>query len=342
MKRGNRKQSTKASDILISQSDFAELIGRGRAWVCRLCKRGVLSLDKSGKLFRETALAEYAAFIAQGGGKTSAPAGSSTLEGIYRELAEARLHIARLKITSQELQNENSEIKMGIQREKYALLETLKRTAAYSFAPLRASILGLVARIVWVLVNTRERAIEAQQIFEVGLRLIHLKSEMRDLAAEKKMLLAEADGVLATCHDDGARALAEKVRDIYSRMDPGLLDKLKIRTVASEGNLQPVEAPAHLDTIMDGVLMLTRDHDKPAPAPIVFRTLAGDAITLIVDSEDTAQELILGLIGAVSPSKNRSPVIAEIKAGTVRFSSRIGDAIEPPKYPDRKPAEAAR
>jgi hypothetical protein len=329
--RGNRKHETKGADILITQSELGRLIGRGRAWISRLCKRGVLSVDKSGKLFRETALAEYAAFIAQGGGQTS-PAGQS-LEPLYRELAEARLAFARLKIKNQELANHIAEIRAEIQQGKYVHLETLKRTGAFDFAPTHSDIRGLAARIVWALAPTRERAVELQQIFDSGIRLAYLKHQARDLKAEKKRMLEAADELQEDCQDERARSLAEKVREVYTRIEPELLDSLQAHIIGAAGNLEAIEDPARLEQILDGVLIISRDHTRE-PAPIVLETRTRDQITLTGIDKDDCTELILGLLGAPRDSENRSPVVAKLEVAAVRFTSRIGDAIPP--YSERK------
>ncbi len=320
-----KKKTTR--DELITEAEFGRLIDRTRGRISQLLKAGILTRDRSGKLWRDANLERYAKYVAGSGSQPGAPGGGSA-EGIFRELAAARLEFARLKIRNQELANRIAEMRAEIQHGRYVLIDTLKRSTAFDFAPTHAAIRSLAARIVWALAPSHERAVELQRLFENGLRLAYLQQAMRDLASEKAEMTTAAETVLISCRDQGARALARRILDIYARIEPDLARSLRVHIIGAVGDLAADQDPVHLARILDGVLMISRDHTRQ-PAPIVLSTQTGDRITLMVPDEDTAQMLIFGLIGAPEYSHYRSSVVAEIEIAAVRFESRISDPIPP-------------
>jgi hypothetical protein len=324
------KKKNKQEDPMVNLAEFGRIVGRTRAQISKLCKTGDLTRDKSGKLFREAALAEYAAYLA--GGSETVSTGQPA-KGVYLEIAQSRLEFQKLKIVNQELSNEIQKTRMEIQTGRYIDTAKAGKAVSWQMVPVMSECSSLIARMVWVIAQSQEKAIELQDIFENGIRFLLKKASTRNFEREKDQMVAAADEVLSGGKD--GKELAKLVREIYGTLDPALVSKVGVKLLAYEGDLEPIPDQGRLENTVLSITGLGRNHDLPG-SPVIFVSRTSDVITLHFPNEETTQQFILGLLGAPRPSIYRTPVVMSADLANIKFESKIGDPKMPPKYKDRK------
>jgi phage terminase Nu1 subunit (DNA packaging protein) len=318
--------------MLVTRGELAKALNLSKGRISQLEKNSVLHPTRGGKFDLEKAQAEYLAHLA----KRNTPAAGDKVQ----EIAQIQLERQGTKLAYEKLLMEFTKLKIEIQRGIYVHLLKAQRSIAFLVMPLQANIQSIVAKFVWLVAPTRERAVEWQEIIFANIKSkLFGKINVRDLESEKTRLVAGADAVLADCNSsDAARKLATDIKAVYELIDPAIISKLGIKTLALQGDLEPVADEAHNDVdkdLIDCVNVIFRDHDKPHCLGFYSPT-GGDKISLNFPDEETLQQFLLGFLGPPQKSKFRQKVEMEADLANVKFVTRIGDAVMPPDYEQKK------